>query len=43
MKDDELYNRIDADDEMSDSEKRESYSSEIENQEDEQRWQDDQR
>lgn len=40
MDKDELYNLIDEDSEMTDSEKRETYFSEIENQEAEEEWQD---
>jgi len=34
----DLYDRIDEDDEMSDSEKRETYFAEVEEQEDRDRW-----
>jgi hypothetical protein len=36
----ELYYRIDADEEMSDAEKRETYNAEIENEEAEELWHD---
>jgi hypothetical protein len=42
MKNEELYWRIDAEEDMTDAEKRETYFAEIENEEDEKRWQDEQ-
>jgi len=38
----ELYNRIESDEEITDEEKRETYFAEIENEEAEQDWQDEQ-
>lgn len=40
MNDEELYGRIDQNEDMSDQEKREAYDSEVQNYEDERFWED---
>ena len=38
MEDQDLYDRIDEDEEMSDSEKREAYNAELDNEEADRKW-----